>query len=206
MNEITNFFQQLEYLNKINVKELIDNIYNENQEYKIIINNLTKELDLMKKNLVEIEKNSKDKDDELSNYKKSSILTSMSKQIFEQKKYISILERQVEQSKIKLNNLPNSNQILPSTSVLEQQNSNIINNETNTNLDNNNNINNDALDTKSQINELNSIESNTSKYEIVKYKNKSYYVKGKKVYLMNDDKTRGEYYGKYKNGKIKADK
>jgi restriction endonuclease S subunit len=42
-----------------------------------------------------------------------------------------------------------------------------------------------------------------SEYEIISYKNKNYILDNMKLFEINDDKTKGELFGKYKNGKVK---
>ena len=39
-------------------------------------------------------------------------------------------------------------------------------------------------------------------YETVTFKKKTYYLVGKKVYVINKDKSLGDYFGKYKNGEV----
>jgi type I restriction enzyme M protein len=48
------------------------------------------------------------------------------------------------------------------------------------------------------------IEDDTeSEYEIISYKNKNYILDNMELFEINDDKTKGELFGKYKNGKVK---
>ena len=39
-------------------------------------------------------------------------------------------------------------------------------------------------------------------YETITFKKKTYYLVGKKVYVINKDKSLGDYFGKYKNGEV----
>ena len=154
------------YKNLINKLEILEN---ENLNLK---ENITLLENKIKTNNKEIE----DKNDELASYKKSSLITSMNKQVNEQKIYIGILEKQ-------LKNLKNNNEII--NEVIE-------NTEINTDK-------NDLIDIKKLVNE--NVE-NKEEYETIEFKNKKYYLIKKKVYRINKDKSLGECYGKYKNGEI----
>ena len=44
---------------------------------------------------------------------------------------------------------------------------------------------------------------NESEYEIISYKNKNYILDNMELFEINDDKIKGELFGKYKNGKVK---
>lgn len=54
-----------------------------------------------------------------------------------------------------------------------------------------------------QTEELSDEEDNEPEYETIEYKDKKYYLDGKKVYKINKDGSKGGIYGKFKNGKIK---
>ena len=162
------------YKNLINKLEILEN---ENLNLK---ENITLLENQIKTNNKEIE----DKNDELASYKKSSLITSMNKQVNEQKIYISILEKQ-------LKNLKNNNETI--NEVIE-------NTEINTDKK-------DLIDIKESVNDVAEIKVNNSityneEYETIEFKNKKYYLIKKKVYRINKDKSLGECYGKYKNGEI----
>ena len=157
---------EIQSKNLINKLEILEN---ENLNLK---ENITLLENKIKTNNKEIE----DKNDELASYKKSSLITSMNKQVNEQKIYIGILEKQ-------LKNLKNNNEII--NEVIE-------NTEINTDK-------NDLIDIKKLVNE--NVE-NKEEYETIEFKNKKYYLIKKKVYRINKDKSLGECYGKYKNGEI----
>ncbi len=153
------------YKNLINKLEILENENLQLKENIILLENQ------IKINNKEIE----DKNDELASYKKSSLITSMNKQVNEQKTYISILEKQ-------LKNLKNNNEIV--NEVIENPEI-IIKESVNENI---------------EIKEINSIIN--EEYDTIEFKNKKYYLIRKKVYRINKDKSLGELYGKYKNGEI----
>lgn len=162
------------YKNLINKLEILENENLQLKENIILLENQ------IKINNKEIE----DKNDELASYKKSSLITSMNKQVNEQKTYISILEKQ-------LKNLKNNNEIV--NEVIENAE---INNDKKDLIDVKESVSNIA-----ETKENNSI-SNCEEYETIEFKNKKYYLIKKKVYRINKDKSLGELYGKYKNGEI----
>lgn len=167
MDEIKDFFQIISQLKEItsknNFEEIVFSMYDKLQNLEKINNDLMKEKEVLIKSI-------KEKDEELANYKKSSILSSMDKQLNEQKNYISIIEQQLKQYK--------SNQQSTIITTVQSVQNEIIKEENIVDIE------------------------DPKEYETVEYKNKKYYLVGKKVYRINKDKSLGEYYGKYKNGEV----
>ena len=167
MDEIKDFFEIISQLKEItsknNFEEIVFSMYDKLQNLEKINNDLMKEKEVLIKSI-------KEKDEELANYKKSSILSSMDKQLNEQKNYISIIEQQLKQYK--------SNQQSTIITTVQSVQNEIIKEENIVDIE------------------------DPKEYETVEYKNKKYYLVGKKVYRINKDKSLGEYYGKYKNGEV----
>jgi hypothetical protein len=180
MDELKVFFQLVsklkEITNNTNFEEMVFNAYEKIKNLEILNNELINEKDVLIKNINDKDNIIKEKNEELANYKKSSILSSMDKQVNEQKNYISIIEQQLKQYKSQQVPVNHPEQIIE---VVKEEIKEVI------------------KEVKDIVNE-----ELEPEYESVEYKNRKYYLIGKKVYRINKDKSLGEYYGKYKNGDV----
>lgn len=158
--DIEKNYRELEYKN---------NQLNENNK------ELSKKIKDLENIILEKDSLIRNKDEEIASFTKSSLLSSMSKQIDELKNYISILEKQ-------LKNFKNKQEVIP-----EKEVPNIIQDTIEVNLENNNN-----LDTN----------ENQEEYETFDYNGKLFYKIKKRIYKINKDKTLGNLYGRLKNGEL----
>jgi len=151
-------------------------------------------IEQQKKEINELKKSNQDKDDELATYKKSSIMTQLNKQLLEYKNQISVLEQQLHYYKTNTNTFSKSE-----TTITE------LNNEIKT-RDNYIEVlegklkKGDEQTTKKFKKEEIIVED--VEYETVTFKKKTYYLVGKKVYIINKDKSLGDFFGRYKNGEV----
>jgi hypothetical protein len=185
MDELKVFFQLVsklkEMTNNTNFEEMVFNAYEKIKNLEILNNELINEKEVLIKNINDKDNIIKEKNEELANYKKSSILSSMDKQVNEQKNYISIIEQQLKQYKNQQVPVNHPEQIIE---VVKEEIKEEVKEEI-----------------KEEVKEIVN-EELEPEYESVEYKNRKYYLIGKKVYRINKDKSLGEYYGKYKNGEV----
>jgi hypothetical protein len=156
------------YIIEKNNNNLIEN--NKNLSNRILdLENIIKEKDLQIKN----------KDEEIASYRKSSILSAMSKQVDDLKSYVSILEKQVKNYKIKNEN---SLEVKGKEEILEIPIvESIVENKDNEKEDN---------------------DEKEEEYETIEFKGKLYYKIKKRIYKINKDKSLGVLFARIKNGEI----
>jgi len=183
---MTEFINIIDKLNALNIKEEFSSLINKMNELTVTNNNLSKQMETMKQEL-----------EELTTFKKNSIFGKLDKQVIEQKNQIAILEQQLahyksntetyskkkntEDTIIKLNN-----DILERDRYIA-----ILEDKVPKEKNNNNNKENTTEEVTDEI-----------EYEIVIHKKKKLYLDGKKVYKINKDNSKGDYYGRYKNGEV----
>jgi hypothetical protein len=184
MNKLEEIFIQLKKINDIYSELNTFEILNSIEENKVLKAKI-EELEL------EVNKNKdiiKSKNEEIANFTKSSLLSSMDKQISEHKNYIAILEKKLNMRQ-KIETEPSKNEII----------SNLTNNKETKEEESKEEANLSIPENKEENNEEN---KENKEYEIISDGKKKYYLIKKKVYRINKDKSIGNYYGKYKNGEI----
>ena len=188
MNNLEEFFIQIKKINDIYSELNTTEILNSIEENKVLKSKI-EELEL------EINKNKdiiKSKNEEIANFTKSSLLSSMDKQISEHKNYIAILEKKLNMRQ-KTENEP------PKNEVTVNLNTNNIDKEPKEEIK-------EEVKEVKEVKEVNlDIPENDIKndeYEVISDGKKKYYLIKRKVYRINKDKSIGNYYGKYKNGEI----
>ncbi len=177
-----------DHVNNIDLEEKFNTLEQNNKDLVNKNNELETKVRDFETKIDQYSKKINEKEEEIASYRKSSILASMSKQIDELKSYISILEKQTKNSKIK-EEVREENKIIVKEETVEE----VIESD---NKDNN----------SKEVDDNNSKEVNNDEevieYEIVEYNGKSYYKIKKKIYKINKDKSIGNLFGKIKNGII----
>ncbi len=185
-----------ENINKIDLEEKYNTLEQNNEDLVNKNNELETKVRDFETKIDQYSKKINEKEEEIASYRKSSILASMSKQIDELKSYISILEKQIKNSKIK-EEVREENKIIVNEEaigeVIESENKDNNSKE----VSNDNNINSKEVNTDEVNNGEELVE-----HEIVDYNGKSYYKIKKKIYKINKDKSIGSLFGKIKNGII----
>lgn len=192
MTEFLNIMDNLKVvLSEVNLKNEFVSLANKIDELTITNTNLSKKMETMKQEI-----------EELETFKKNSIFGKLDKQVIEQKNQIAILEQQLTHYK---SNTETYSKKKNTEDTISKLNKDILerdryiailedkvpnNNEKQNNKENSSN------------NKENITEEEDEEYEIVMHKKKKLYLDGKKVYKINKDKSKGDYYGKYKNGEV----
>ena len=179
------YFLSLKKFKQSNELIDIEKIYNTTKEENdgLIENNkslLMKILDL-ESVIKEKDLQIKNKDEEIASYRKSSILSAMSKQVEDLKGYVNILEKQIKNYKIKNDQ---------SQDILKEKDEEIVEAPI---LETNNDANNKEVIID---------EEEKEDYETIEYKGKLYYKIKKRVYKINKDKSLGVLFARIKNGEI----
>jgi hypothetical protein len=159
------------------IKEKNDSLIENNKNLlnKIIeLENIIKEKELQIKN----------KDEEIASYRKSSILSAMSKQVEDLKGYVNILEKQIKNYKIKNDQ---------SQDLIKEKEDEILEVPIQETIIDEN---------KDVIIEKEEKEEEKEEYEKIEYKGKLYYKIKKRIYKINKDKSVGVLFARLKNGEI----
>jgi hypothetical protein len=182
---MTEFINIIDKLNALNIKEEFSSLVNNMNELTITNTNLSKQMETMKQEL-----------EELATFKKNSIFGKLDKQVIEQKNQIAILEQQLAHYKSNTETYSKKKNtedtiIKLNKDILERDRYIAILEDKVPKEKNNNNKENTTEEVTDEI-----------EYEIVIHKKKKLYLDGKKVYKINKDNSKGDYYGRYKNGEV----
>ena len=188
MSNLEKLFIQIKNINDIYSNLEVDSILNSISENNILKQKIKDlELELQKsKDVI------KSKEEEISNFTKSSLLASMDKQISEQKSYIMILEKKL--------NMRQPKQETETKNLDTLQNNIVTQNQKEIEKEAEKEAEKEVETTNLETNE--NTEENKSEYETVSDGKRKYYLVKRKVYKINKDNSLGIYYGKYKNGEI----
>jgi hypothetical protein len=192
MTEFLNIMDNLKVvLSEVNLKNEFGSLANKIDELTITNSNLSKKMETMKQEI-----------EELETFKKNSIFGKLDKQVVEQKNQIAILEQQLAHYK---SNTDTYSKKKNTEDTITKLNKDILERDRyiailENKVPNNNEKQNNKENTTN--NNKNTTEEEEDEYEIVLHKKKKFYLDGKKVYKINKDESKGDYYGRYKNGEV----
>lgn len=208
-------------------KTNLQNIYD---ELNCTINNLNNTNKQLIKENKELNISKQDIEEELSTFKKSSLVAQLNKQLHEQKSQMIILEQQVNHYKANVNTF--SKKVTADATIVKLNNDIIERDRYIAILESKVITEEKVSEVKEQVKELvkkefkeevkKEVKKGVKKeveeedeeqveeveevveeeYEIIIYNKKKYYLVGKKVYKINKDKTIGDFFGRFKNGEI----
>ena len=181
MTEFLNIMDNLKVvLSEVNLKNEFGSLANKIDELTKTNTNLSKKMETMKQEI-----------EELETFKKNSIFGKLDKQVVEQKNQIAILEQQLAHYK---SNTDTYSKKKNTEDTITKLNKDILERDRYIAI----------LENKVPNNNKESIteEEEKEEYEIVLHKKKKFYLDGKKVYKINKDESKGDYYGRYKNGEV----
>jgi hypothetical protein len=186
MTEFLNIMDNLKVvLSELNLKNEFGSLANKIDELTKTNTNLSKKMETMKQEI-----------EELETFKKNSIFGKLDKQVVEQKNQIAILEQQLAHYK---SNTETYSKKKNTEDTIIKLNKDIVERDRYIAILENKVPNNNKENTTN--NKENTTEEE-EEYEIVLHKKKKFYLDGKKVYKINKDESKGDYYGRYKNGEV----